>query len=102
MPPKTPPGNYQVRVLIPKIASAAIIGRKGCVIQRMGEISNCKLQLGEDNDPYNTRERILVINSTVIESLVVVSLLLLLLFSTFLIDFSMFVGCSNVSRRTPR
>jgi hypothetical protein len=76
VPPKTPPGNYQVRVLIPKIASAAIIGRKGCVIQRMGEVSNCKLQLGEDNDPYNTRERILVINSTAIESLVVVSLLL--------------------------
>lgn len=67
-----PQGAYQVRVLIPKIASAAIIGRKGAVIQRMGEQSNCKFQLGEENDPYGTRERILSISSPVVENLVLV------------------------------
>jgi hypothetical protein len=67
-----PQGTFQIRVLIPKNASAAIIGRKGSVIQRMGEVSSCKFQLGEENDPFNTRERILIINSMTVEHLVLV------------------------------
>ena len=68
-------GLYQIRILIPRIASAAIIGRKGAVIQRMGEVSNCKFQLGDENDPYNTKERILVINSSTVANLVTVRVL---------------------------
>lgn len=67
-------GTFLIRVLIPKGAAAAIIGRKGAVIQRMGEMSSCRLQMGDESDPYNTRERILMINSTSVQNLVLVSL----------------------------
>ncbi len=88
-----PQGAYQVRVLIPKIASAAIIGRKGAVIQRMGEQSNCKFQLGEENDPYGTRERILSISSPVVENLVLVRRKII--FLLFLLSDNMVLGYTN-------
>ena len=39
-----------------------MIGRQGIVIKSMSEQSNCQMQLAEMNDPYDTKERIMVIN----------------------------------------
>ena len=39
-----------------------MIGRQGLVIKSMSEQSNCQMQLAEMNDPYDTKERIMVIN----------------------------------------
>lgn len=69
-----PSGTYTIRVLIPKIASAAVIGKGGVVIKRMSEQSGCRFQLGEENDPFNTNERIVTITGTTSASVVTVSL----------------------------
>ena len=69
-----PSGTYTIRVLIPKIASAAVIGKGGVVIKRMSEQSGCRFQLGEENDPFNTNERIVTITGTTSPSVVTVSL----------------------------
>lgn len=39
-----------------------MIGRQGAVIKSMSEQSNCHMQLAEMNDPYDTKERIMIIN----------------------------------------
>lgn len=39
-----------------------MIGRQGSVIKSMSEQSNCHMQLAEMNDPYDTKERIMIIN----------------------------------------
>jgi len=65
-----PLGTYQIKVVIPKTASASIIGRSGTVIRRMAEVSNCKFQLSDENDPFNTKERIVTINSSTVANLV--------------------------------
>ena len=39
-----------------------MIGRQGLAIKSMSEQSNCQMQLAEMNDPYDTKERIMVIN----------------------------------------
>ena len=70
-----PQGTYQIKILIPKTASASIIGRSGVVIRRMAEVSNCKIQLGNENDPFNTKERIVTLNSAAVPNLVLVSYL---------------------------
>ena len=67
-----PSGTYTIRVLIPKIASAAVIGKGGVVIKRMSEQSGCRFQLGEENDPFNTNERIVTITGTSSPSVVTV------------------------------
>lgn len=66
-------GSFQMKVLIPKVASAAIIGKSGCVIKKMTDISGARFQLGDEYDPYNTKERIVVINSSDSSSVVSVS-----------------------------
>lgn len=65
-------GSYQMKVLIPKIASAAIIGKGGCVVKKMSDISGCRYQLGDENDPFNTRERIVTVSATSVSNLVLV------------------------------
>lgn len=72
-PALRPNGSYTIRVLIPKIASAAIIGKGGSVIKRMSEQSGCRYQLGEENDPFTTNERIVTITGTASPSVVNVS-----------------------------
>lgn len=60
-------------MLIPKVASAAVIGKSGSVIKRMSEQSSCRYQLGEENDPYNTNERIVTITGSASQNVVMVS-----------------------------
>lgn len=62
--------NHQIRLLIPRIASGTLIGKGGSVIKQMSEKTGCKMQLGEETDPFMTRERIFIINSTAVPSLV--------------------------------
>lgn len=63
-------GSFQVRVLIPKVASGTLIGKGGSVIKQMSEISGSKMQLGDESDPLNTRERVVILNSPTVESAV--------------------------------
>lgn len=63
-------GSFQIKVLIPKNAAASIIGKGGAVIKHMTEVSGCKFQLGDENDPYNTRERLVVLTASAVTHLV--------------------------------
>jgi hypothetical protein len=42
--------------------TGVMIGRQGAVIKNLSESSNCHMVLAEMNDPFNTKERIMVIN----------------------------------------
>lgn len=66
--------TYQIKVLIPKNASAAIIGKGGSTIKRMSEFSGARYQLGDESDPFNTKERVVTITSLSIANLVKVTL----------------------------
>ena len=59
-----------MRVLIPNAAAGVMIGRAGAVIKRLSEVTSCKMQLGDMTDPFNTKERIMIINSSVDTNLV--------------------------------
>ena len=78
-----PMGTIQIRVLIPKVASGVLIGRQGSVIKQMSEMSNCKIQLGEETDPFDTKERIVIINSAAVPSVVLVRIFFLLQYLNF-------------------
>ncbi len=67
-------------MLIPKVASAAVIGKSGSVIKRMSEQSSCRYQLGEENDPFNTNERIVTITGSASQNVVMVSFFFLFSF----------------------
>lgn len=69
-----PNGSFQIRVLIPKIASGILIGKSGSVIKQMSEISGCKMQLGDEADPYGTKERVVIINGPAVQNCVLVLL----------------------------
>lgn len=76
-PNRGPMGTFQIKVLIPRMASAAIIGRSGSVIKKMSDISGAKYQLGDDYDPYGTKERTVTINAADSSSVVSGSLALM-------------------------
>lgn len=89
-PVPRPNGSYTIRVLIPKIASAAVIGKGGSVMKRMSEQSGCRYQLGEENDPYNTNERIVTITGTASPSVVNVSSIIFI----YLLEFPLMYICN--------
>lgn len=72
-PNRGPLGTFQIKVLVPRIASAALIGKGGCIMRKMSDISGAKYQMGDDYDPYGTKERIVVINAADSSSVVSVS-----------------------------
>lgn len=72
-PNRTANGMYQIKLVIPKIASGNLIGKGGIVIKHMSDISSCKMQLGDEADPFGTNERIFIVQSTTIPFLVHVS-----------------------------
>lgn len=49
-------------LVIHDVAEGVMIGRQGSVIKSMSEQSSCHMQLAEMNDPYDTKERIMIIN----------------------------------------
>jgi len=55
--------KFVFKLLIPWGAAGIIIGKSGSVIKEMSEISSCKMQLAEAQDPFNTKERIMSISS---------------------------------------
>jgi transcription antitermination factor NusA-like protein len=65
-------GTYQIRVLIPKAAASYVIGKSGAEIKRMSELSGSKIQLGEESDPFNTKERTVTFNSQTVRGSVLV------------------------------
>lgn len=100
-PNRGPQGTYQIKVLIPKVASAAIIGKGGSVIKRMSEVSGARYQLGDEMDPYNTKERIVTITSLTVHNLVMVGLISTLLKESTVHLFYLFLtGRSNIDEPT--
>jgi hypothetical protein len=47
-----------------------MIGKGGSVIKRISEMTACRIQLGDEADPYGTNERIVSISSGSVPSLV--------------------------------
>lgn len=62
--------TFTMRVLIPRGASGLMIGKQGSVIKQMSSLSSCKIQLGEEIDTYDTRERIVCVTGNTISALV--------------------------------
>jgi hypothetical protein len=62
-----------MRCLIPAAASGAIIGRGGGVIKQIGEKANCRLDLDEYVEAFNTHERVLHVKGTAGQKIIVVS-----------------------------
>lgn len=69
-------GPLHIRILIPKAASGVLIGRQGTVIKHMSEISNCKIQLGDESDPFETKERMVLVTGPTIGNVVQVTSLI--------------------------
>lgn len=61
--------SFEFRCLIPIAAAGTIIGRAGSHIKEMGDLSSCKLKLGENADPYNTKERVLIARGSTADNL---------------------------------
>jgi hypothetical protein len=59
-----PDGSFQIRLLIPRPSAGVLIGKGGAIIKRMIEQSHCRMQMGEEADPYNTNERIFILNAS--------------------------------------
>ena len=72
MPGRNALGQYQIQVLIPKTASASLIGKGGATVKRMTEITSCKYQFGDESDPFGTKERIVTIFCASVPNLVLV------------------------------
>lgn len=69
-PGRGPSGAFMLKVLVPRAAAPALIGKGGAVIKQMSELSGCKMQLGDDVDPFGTKERLLFINAVSVPNLV--------------------------------
>lgn len=64
------------------------------MIKRMSEVSGARYQLGDEMDPYNTKERIVTITSLTVHNLVMVRSVPLEIGFFFIISF-LFLGCTN-------
>lgn len=87
--------NLQIKVLIPKPSSSTVIGKHGAVIRRLSELSGCRFTLGDESDPYGTRERIVSVQGTSTSTLTTVNCFHF--FSSHFNVFRMTIGCSNVN-----
>jgi hypothetical protein len=59
-----PDGSFQIRLLIPRASAGVLIGKGGAIIKQMIDQSHCRMQMGEEADPYSTNERILILNAS--------------------------------------
>lgn len=65
-----PTGTVMLKCLVPKLASGTLIGKGGSVVKAMAESSGCRINLAEENDPFNTRERIVIVNGPTVPEVV--------------------------------
>ena len=79
-PNRTPEGSYLVRLVVPRPAAGVLIGKGGAVIKQISEATSCKLQLGDEKDPYGTNERLFNVSSSTVQHLVEVLFTLFLIF----------------------
>lgn len=61
-----------MHILVPTGASGIMIGRQGSVIKGLSERSNCRIKLGDVADPYDTKERILIVKGNNIQDIITV------------------------------
>jgi predicted Zn-dependent protease len=51
-------------LLIPHNSAGVLIGKGGAIIKQMIDRSQCRMQMGEEADPYHTNERVFVLNAS--------------------------------------
>lgn len=77
----SPSSEIRARVLIPFPAAGMVIGRGGDHIRQIRQLYNCRMKVGENEDRYGTRERIVSLAAeqaeNVIKGVRQISLLLL-------------------------
>jgi len=66
----TPPTEFRLRCLIPFSAAGVVIGKGGDHIRQIRQLYNCRMRVGENSDPYNTRERLITLQAEAIEPIV--------------------------------
>jgi len=64
---------HQIKLIIPKTASGTLIGKGGIIIKHMSDSTSCKMQLGDESDPFGTNERLFFVQSASVAHLVHVS-----------------------------
>lgn len=69
-PNRSADGQFLVRVLIPRSSEGAMIGKGGVVVRQMTAETGCNFQLGNENDQYNTNERIFILTSPSVQGVV--------------------------------
>lgn len=69
-PNRSPDGQFLVRLLIPRSSEGAMIGKGGVVVKQMTAETGCNFQLGDENDQYNTHERIFILTSPTVNGVV--------------------------------
>ena len=67
------PTEYLARILIPFPAAGLIIGRGGDHIRQIRQLHNCKMRVGDNEDRYGTRERMVSLYGDNSDSVVKVS-----------------------------
>jgi len=63
-------GLHQIKLIIPKNASGTLIGKGGIIIKHMSDSTSCKMQLGDESDPFGTNERLFFVQSASVAHLV--------------------------------
>jgi len=63
-------GLHQIKLIIPKNASGTLIGKGGIIIKHMSDSTSCKMQLGDESDPFGTNERLFFVQSSSVAQLV--------------------------------
>jgi len=63
-------GLHQIKLIIPKTASGTLIGKGGIIIKHMSDSTSCKMQLGDESDPFGTNERLFFVQSASVAHLV--------------------------------
>ena len=69
-----PSSALMIRLLIPVAASGLMIGRGGSIVKQMTEQSGCRMQMADPPDPFNTKERIMIVTAFTLDNLLKVHL----------------------------
>ena len=58
----------QMQCLIPCSAAGTVIGRAGSVIQKLSEQTNCRMQMSDNVDVFNTKERVMTFTAPLLHN----------------------------------
>ena len=67
--PDFPKSGYQIRLAIPTGVAGAVLGKGGENIKQLSAVSACNISLLEGGDPFNIKERIMVLRCASVPTL---------------------------------